>query len=125
MLPTVHRQLEGIRQGLEDGSLSHPRAIALLDEVASYLAQRSQDLADQVPVAHSAIISSREDRAQAFERYGDSMMALKEYLASGDAVQLEVARYTAEQGTASLAAARLSLMEAEPPPPSEEETQAT
>ena len=117
VLPRAHRQLEEIRRALESGEVAPERALALLDEVDDYLARRTSELAGRVPVAHTAVIDSRSDRERALDAYDQSVTALREYLATGDRVHLDLAAYTADQGSASLASARMAIMEAEPEPP--------
>lgn len=118
-LPRVHCQLEEIRRALEGGHLAHEPALALLDEIDDYLARRVGELTRRVPVAHAAVIDSRADRERALDAYGQSVAALREYLATGDRIHLDLAIYTADQGSACVASARRVIMEAQPEAPAE------
>lgn len=114
-LPTVHLQLTAIHQALKHGNLDPKQAVALLDEVDGYLAERISAEEGKVPVADAAFLMARGDKIKAFYAFLEASGAMREFLASGEAVQLDVAVYAADQGTAFLAGARQMIFDAEPP----------
>jgi hypothetical protein len=85
----------------------------LLTEVDTYLATKVAAEKRKATVAHPAFVSSRADKLNALFAWQESATALREYLRNGEAVQLKVAFYAAEQAQGFLAAARDQLMEAE------------
>ena len=112
-VPRVHQQLEDIANALQAGELQPERAAQLLTEVDTYLATKVAAEKRKVTVAHQAFVSSRADKLNALFAWQESATALREYLQHGEAVQLKVAFYAAEQAQGFLAAARDQLMEAE------------
>lgn len=116
-LPRVHSQLEAVAGALENGALALEEALHLLAEVEAYLEQRNTHLGTRVPVAHAAVIDSRADRQRALDAYSEALASLREYLATGDAIHLQVARYATEQGSSFLACARSVILAAEPEAP--------
>lgn len=114
-LPTVHIQLTAIHQALKHGNLDPQQAVLLLDEVDGYLAERISAEECKVPVADAAFLMARGDKLKAFFAFLEASGAMREYLASGETVQLDVAVYAADQGTAFLAGARQLNFDAEPP----------
>ena len=114
-LPTVHLQLTAIHQALKHGNLDPQQAERLLDEVDGYLAERIAAEEGKVPVADAAFLMARGDKLKAFHAYLEASGAMREFLAHGETVQLDVAAYAADQGTAFLAGARQMIFDAEPP----------
>lgn len=114
VLPTVHVQLAAIHQALKHGNLEAAQAEKLLDEVDGYLAQRISAEERKVPVAHTAFLNARADKLKAFYAFLEASGAMREFLCGGETVQLDVAAYAADQGTAFLAGARQMIFEAEP-----------
>ncbi|MBX3172445.1 MAG: hypothetical protein KF760_33885 [Candidatus Eremiobacteraeota bacterium] len=114
-LPTVHVQLTAIHQALKHGNLDPKQAMLLLDEVDGYLAERISAEERKVPVADAAFLMARGDKLKAFYAFLEASGAMREFLASGETVQLDVAAYAADQGTAFLAGARQLIFDAEPP----------
>lgn len=113
-LPTVHLQLSAIHQALKHGNLEASQAERLLDEVEGYLARHIALEERKVPVAHSEFLAARGEKLRAFSAYLEAAGALREFLAGGEAVHLDVSVYAADQGSAFLAGARQMLFEAEP-----------
>jgi hypothetical protein len=113
-LPTVHVQLQSLLQGLQHGNLAPELAGALIAEVEAYLDQKIRHEERKVPVAHQAFLEARADKLKALYAWEESCRALREFLREGEGVQLEVAAYAADQGSAFLAGARRMLLEAEP-----------
>lgn len=113
-LPTVHRQLTAIHQALKHGNLDPKQAVFLLDEVDGYLAERISAEERKVPVADAAFLMARGEKLKAFDAFLEASGAMREYLANGETVQLDVAAYAADQGTTYLAGARQMIFDVEP-----------
>lgn len=113
-LPTVHVQLTAIHQALKHGNLGADQATPLLDEVDAYLARHIALEERKVPVAHAEFLAARADKLKAFHAYLEASSALREFLAGGETVHLDVSAYAADQGTAFLAGARQTLFDVEP-----------
>jgi hypothetical protein len=113
-VPRVHQQIEEIARALQEGTLDPQRAGLLLTEVEVYLAQKVTSEKQKPLVDHPAIMQARADKANALATWQEAVAALREYLSSGDAIQLKIAFYAAEQGVGFLAASRDGLLAAEP-----------
>ena len=113
-LPSVHRQLLAILQGLRHGNLAKEPGWQLLAEVEAYLDQKIRAEECKVPVAHPVFLSARADKLKAFYAWEEACSALRTFMQDGEGVQLEVAAYACDQGSAFLAAARRLLLESEP-----------
>jgi hypothetical protein len=113
-VPRVHAQLEGILEGLQSGGLPSEKAALLVAEVEIYLAGRLQAERCKRPVADEDFMQSRADKLNALIAWQESAAALREYLEHGEAVQLKVAAYAAEQANSFLTGSREVLMACEP-----------
>lgn len=113
-LPTVHIQLSAIHQALKHGNLGSDQALPLLDEIDAYLARHIALEERKVPVAHQEFLNARADKLKAFHAYLEASSSLREFVAGGEAVHLDVSAYAADQGTAFLAGARQTLFDVEP-----------
>jgi len=113
-LPRVHLQLTAIQQALQHGNLAPQNACLLLDEIDAYLGDKILREEAKIPVAHPAFLSARADKLKALYSWQESSAALREFLAEGETVQMDVARYAADQASAFLAAARRELLLNEP-----------
>lgn len=111
---TVHTQLEAIAKGLEGGTLPPDRARMLLREVDTYLQGRIKAENAKRPVEDGDFMQSRGDKLNALVAWQESASALREYLDTGEAVQLKVATYAAEQAHSFLTGSREVLMACEP-----------
>jgi len=116
-LPTVHSQLDAIRRSLEKGEITGKRALTLLGEIETYLGEKIDYQKNKVTVAHEAVIGARSDLLKGLYSYQESVNSLKEYLTSGEDVQLHLSVYTADQATSFIAQARHTIMEAKPETP--------
>jgi hypothetical protein len=123
-LPTVHNQLAGLRRGLQEGTLTKNRAIVLLAEVEQYLTGRLKDHKKMVTVAHEAIISARSDLLRGLQAYQESVNSLREYLATGEQVHLDLSIYTADQAASFVGLAKRTIFEVQPEAPAEERQEA-
>lgn len=113
-LPTVHLQLSAVHQALKHGILDLGRAGQLLDEIEAYLARHISLEERKVPVAHAEFLGARADKLKAFHAYAEACNSLREFVAGGEPVHLDVSAYAADQGTAFLAGARQTLFDTEP-----------
>ncbi|MDQ7821415.1 MAG: hypothetical protein RDV48_01335 [Candidatus Eremiobacteraeota bacterium] len=118
-LPRVHEQLISIRRALQEKKLTGEQASALLDEVELYLASRVSREREKIPVAHEAVIGARHDVENGMAAYRETVNALREYIATGDRLHLDLASYTADQAASFVARARTLLAAAEPERPQE------
>ncbi len=122
-LPTVHSQLDSIRRSLAKGEITRERALELLREIETYLGDKIDHQKNKVTVAHEAVIGARSDLLKGLYSYQESVNSLKEFLASGEDVQLHLSVYTADQATSFIAQARHTIMEAKPELPEESAAQ--
>ena len=113
-VPRVHQQLLEIASALEAKTVGPERAGALLAEVEGYLAQRIAAQQRKPPVADPSFTQTRADKSNALAAWQEAVTALREYLSSGEAVQLKLAFYAAEQAAAFLASSRDALLASEP-----------
>lgn len=113
-LPTVHLQLQSVLQALKHGNLASPQAYPLIREIEVYLDGKVRYEERKVPVAHPSFLVARADKLKALYAWEEACRALREFVRDGQAVQLEVAAYAADQGSAFLAGVRRTLLEAEP-----------
>lgn len=115
-LPSVHKQLQAIRQGLQFNNLAVPRGRQLLMEVQTYLRQHLQAENRKPPVDHEDVTRARQEKVNALHAWQQSAQALQDYLDKREDVYFEVAAYAADQGSAFLASCRRLLLECEPEP---------
>lgn len=113
-VPRVQLQLEAILTGLETESLEVERAPGLLDEIDRYLALRIETEQSKSPIEHADFTQSRKEKLNALFAFQEAVVALRQYLQEGQAMQLKVAAYATEQGGSFLQVARELLMKSEP-----------
>ncbi|MBT9585844.1 hypothetical protein IV102_21055 [bacterium] len=113
-LPTVHLQLQSVLQALKHGNLTGQQAYPLIRELEVYLDGKVRHEERKVPVAHPSFLVARADKLKALYAWEEACRSLREFVRDGQVVQLEVAAYAAEQGSAFLAGVRRTLLEAEP-----------
>lgn len=120
-LPSVHQQLQSMRNAILDEKLSKERARELLAEVNAYLASHLRTESGKTPSSHAGLNRARNDKLNGLYAWQQCSDALRDYLDKGEDVYLEVAAYAGDQGSAFLASARRQLLESEPEPDGYEE----
>ena len=115
-LPSVHRQLQSIRQALQAEELPDDRGRQLLAEVLGYLRQKEQQLESRPNIQHPSVQEARQEQSRALSSWREAAESLLTFLGNRESVYLEVANYAADQGSAYMAASRRLLLECEPEP---------
>lgn len=115
-LPSVHRQLQSIRQALQAGELADERARHLLAEVLGYLRQKEQQFGSRANIQHPSVQQARQEQSRALASWREAADSLLTFLDNRENVYLEVSNYAADQGSGYMAAARRLLLECEPEP---------
>lgn len=115
-LPSVHLQIQAIRNGLIEQTLGAEQANDLLCEVDRYLNDLIRKEEAKVPIDHPEVAQARDEKLRALYAWRESSGSLREYSKEEKNVYLEVAAYAADQGSAFLATARRLLLQCEPEP---------
>ena len=119
--PIVHRYIETVMAGLKAETMPAEEATEMLGEIQAYLDDQIEWEQSKPPVEHEDFMQSRKDKLNALFAWSESRAAITEYLLNGDAVQLKVASYAAEQARGFLEQSLDLLMACEPEDDWEEE----
>ena len=112
--PIVHRYIETVMAGLKAETMPVEEATEMLTEIQAYLDDQIEWEQSKPPVEHEDFMQSRKDKLHALFAWSESRAAIAEYMQSGDAVQLKVASYAAEQARGFLEQSLDMLMACEP-----------
>ena len=115
-LPSVHLQIQAIRNALLEHTLGAEQANDLLCEVDRYLNELIRKEEAKVPIDHPEVAGARDEKLRALYAWRESSGSLRDYSKEEKNVYLEVAAYAADQGSAFLATARRMLLQCEPEP---------
>jgi hypothetical protein len=110
----VHQQIEQIALALQAGTLHREQAGPLLAEVEAYLTGKVKAEQRKPAVMDAAFAQSRADKSNALAAWLEAVAALRQYLESGEAVQLKIAFYAAEQASGFMTSSRDVLLACEP-----------
>lgn len=112
--PIVHRHIEQLLVGLKTESIETEQAGEILEEILAFLDDQIAWEQAKAPVEHADFMQSRADKLNALAAWQEAARALLEFLENGEAVQLKVAEYAAEQGRGFLEQSLDLLMACEP-----------